>query len=172
MIYTNCKLLRTTGDLFADEISIDLNFRAKSTEQPDSAALWYGTLISPLPKEVAALDQFKLQISETASGIIQIPEAPFQADQSVKFDGIANRPPLSNPPEIETATKICDECKSPFFAPASMMSGLCPECAHHLYGYRNCDHTFSQNTCCKCGWDGSTSDFIRQIKQDDTSDPD
>ena len=37
---------------------------------------------------------------------------------------------------------ICDECGSLFFKGSSQMMGLCPECAHILYGYPNCPHHF------------------------------
>jgi predicted nucleic acid-binding Zn-ribbon protein len=40
------------------------------------------------------------------------------------------------------AITTCDECGSRYFAEASRMTALCPECAHHLYGYENCDHAF------------------------------
>jgi len=58
--------------------------------------------------------------------------------------------------------KRCDECESEYFADASAMSQLCPECAHLLYGYPNCEHAFAQGRCASCGWDGSCSDFLRK----------
>lgn len=164
MLYTDCKLLLDTGDIFADRASVDLKFRAKSTALPDTAALWYGTLIPSLRITVSASDLFGLQISETVVGVIQIRESLHQVNSTVQFNGVANRPRLNDPPIMEPATKTCDECESLFFAPASKMSGLCPECAHHIYGYLNCNHIFVQNTCSKCGWDGSTSEYIRHIK--------
>ncbi len=55
--------------------------------------------------------------------------------------------------------KTCDECGSTFYPDSSDMSSLCPECAHKLYGYKNCEHEFKNGRCLKCFWDGSTSDF-------------
>jgi hypothetical protein len=43
------------------------------------------------------------------------------------------------------------------------MASLCPECAHHFYGYANCDHRFESGRCLACGWDGSRSDYIAQL---------
>lgn len=63
----------------------------------------------------------------------------------------------------EPSTKTCDECGSPFFAAASEMDGLCPECAHHLYGYVNCQHAWANDRCTKCRWNGSRSEFIREL---------
>jgi hypothetical protein len=59
--------------------------------------------------------------------------------------------------------RICDECKSSYFDGASAMASLCPEYAHHLYGYANCDHRFESGRCLACGWDGSRSDYIAQL---------
>lgn len=59
---------------------------------------------------------------------------------------------------------ICDECESLFFSESSKMSGLCPECAHILYGYPNCAHDFRNGRCLKCYWDGSESDYIKFLK--------
>lgn len=59
----------------------------------------------------------------------------------------------------------CDECRSLFFYDASHLPGLCPECAHWLYGYPNCKHSFVNSRCEQCGWDGSTSPFIEGLKQ-------
>lgn len=59
----------------------------------------------------------------------------------------------------------CDECRSGYFATASMMGNLCPECAHWIYGYTNCAHAFVDGGhCVKCGWDKSTSPFIERLK--------
>lgn len=172
MIFTDCKLLLDTGDVFAEVDVVDLKFRAQSTTQPDTAALWYGTLIPAAQLAVSASDLFSLQISETVVGGIQICEPPNKNDNTIQFNGVADRPFLTDPPVMEPATKTCDECNSPFFAPASHMDGLCPECAHHLYGYLNCDHVFSQGTCSQCGWDGSVSEYIHQIKLDEGRHPD
>ncbi len=35
----------------------------------------------------------------------------------------------------EKELAVCDECGSLFFKGSSQMMGLCPECAHVLYGY-------------------------------------
>jgi predicted RNA-binding Zn-ribbon protein involved in translation (DUF1610 family) len=63
----------------------------------------------------------------------------------------------------ESETKTCDECGSSYLAAASQMDALCPECAHHLYGYPNCEHVWVNDRCSKCGWDGSRSDYIRGL---------
>jgi hypothetical protein len=57
-------------------------------------------------------------------------------------------------------TTTCDECTSLYFREASAMAGLCPECAHQLYGYERCEHIFSGARCTRCFWDGSISDFL------------
>lgn len=62
--------------------------------------------------------------------------------------------------DIET-TNTCDECGSEFYIDSSKMSALCPECAHQLYGYENCDHEFRDGRCIYCYWDGSRSDFTK-----------
>ncbi len=41
------------------------------------------------------------------------------------------------------------------------MTGLCPGCAHKLYDYPNCEHEFENRNCKKCGWNGQTSDFVK-----------
>ena len=60
----------------------------------------------------------------------------------------------------------CDECGSEYLASKSKMASLCPECAHVLYGYENCDHVFKDGKCTLCLWDGSRSDYIKSLKQD------
>ena len=35
----------------------------------------------------------------------------------------------------EKELAVCDECGSLFLKGSSQMMGLCPECAHVLYGY-------------------------------------
>jgi len=60
---------------------------------------------------------------------------------------------------------VCDECGSLFFMDSSQMMGLCPECAHILYGYPNCTHRFQNGRCVNCYWDGSKSDYIRHLKK-------
>lgn len=34
---------------------------------------------------------------------------------------------------------------------------MCPECAHLIYGYDNCDHEFDGGRCKLCGWNGRRS---------------
>ncbi|HLT53696.1 MAG TPA: hypothetical protein VKZ97_07390 [Flavobacteriaceae bacterium] len=58
----------------------------------------------------------------------------------------------------------CSECKSPFIKERSQMKGLCPECAHHLYGYENCPHEFKNGNCKHCHWNGSNSDYVKSLK--------
>jgi hypothetical protein len=65
----------------------------------------------------------------------------------------------------ERATKSCAECRSYFFAGSSQMNGLCPECAHLLYGYDPCIHSFVAGRCSKCYWDGSVSAYCKSLKQ-------
>ena len=55
----------------------------------------------------------------------------------------------------EKELAVCDECGSLFFKGSSQMMGLCPECAHVLYGYPNCPHRFLNGRCVNCYWDGS-----------------
>lgn len=45
------------------------------------------------------------------------------------------------------------------------MAGLCPECAHWLYGYANCLHDMVDGRCRRCGWDGSVSTYVANLKQ-------
>ncbi len=58
---------------------------------------------------------------------------------------------------------ICDECGSKFLKSSSEMSSLCPECAHILYGYENCDHVFKHGKCVKCLWNGKHSKYIKKL---------
>jgi hypothetical protein len=58
----------------------------------------------------------------------------------------------------------CDECGSLFFADASRMDRLCPECSRILYGHESCEHTFVSGRCSKCHWDGSVSVYCRKLK--------
>lgn len=58
----------------------------------------------------------------------------------------------------------CDECGSVYFKAASVMSQLCPECAHGLYNYAPCEHKFSGGRCTKCHWDGSISGYLKKMK--------
>jgi hypothetical protein len=41
------------------------------------------------------------------------------------------------------------------------MSELCPQCAHDLYGYEACNHSFVNGRCIRCHWDGSGTGFLR-----------
>lgn len=58
----------------------------------------------------------------------------------------------------------CDECGSTYVATSSVMTALCPECAHHLYGYAACRHRMVAGRCEICGWDGSVSDYVASLK--------
>ena len=62
---------------------------------------------------------------------------------------------------------ICAECGSVFLRSASKMAGLCPECAHILYGYENCPHQFENGRCIHCLWDGSRSAFADRYKENE-----
>lgn len=62
---------------------------------------------------------------------------------------------------------ICDECGSEFLRVSSKMMALCPECAHVLYGYPNCNHIFKNGRCIHCYWNGSRSDCIKGLIDDD-----
>ena len=62
-------------------------------------------------------------------------------------------------------TIICDECESKFYHVSSEMNSLCPECANALYDYKNCIHKFDNGRCLKCYWDGSTSKYVKNLKQ-------
>jgi hypothetical protein len=59
----------------------------------------------------------------------------------------------------------CDECLSLYYRSTSQMEALCPECAHVLYGYPQCEHDFKNGRCTKCYWDGSVSKHINEIKR-------
>ena len=63
--------------------------------------------------------------------------------------------------DIEYA--ICEDCGSEFVKRSSKMKALCPECTHILYGYPNCDHVFKDGKCIKCHWNGSRSEYIKQL---------
>ncbi len=56
---------------------------------------------------------------------------------------------------------LCDECGSEYVKCSSKMDSLCPECAHKLYGYPNCEHVFEDGRCIFCLWDGSVSEFLK-----------
>ncbi|MBE6665704.1 MAG: hypothetical protein E7603_05740 [Ruminococcaceae bacterium] len=67
----------------------------------------------------------------------------------------------------EKDTAVCDECGSEYLASKSKMASLCPECAHVLYGYENCNHVFEDGKCTLCLWDGSVSEYIKGLKNSD-----
>ena len=56
---------------------------------------------------------------------------------------------------------VCVECESDYFKNSSEMAELCPNCAHELYGYANCEHKFDNGNCTKCGWNGKTSEYLK-----------
>lgn len=58
--------------------------------------------------------------------------------------------------------KICNECESEYYKDSSEMLNLCPNCAHKLYGYTNCEHDFENDRCIKCFWNGKTSDYLNK----------
>ena len=60
---------------------------------------------------------------------------------------------------------VCDECGNLFFKESSQMETLCPECAHILYGYKNCDHKFQDGRCIYCYWDGTKSEYVKKLFQ-------
>ena len=66
----------------------------------------------------------------------------------------------------EKELAVCDECGSLFLKGSSKMMGLCPECAHVLYGYPNCPHHFQNGRCVNCCWDGSKSEYIKHLEKD------
>ena len=167
MLMHDCSLKLDTGAIFADDVTVDMRFRERSTKQPDMAPLWYGTLIPRTELKISRDDLFVLEMPSSRGGVIQIQrisEESEHAAQTIKFNGIGDRPQIEDPPIHESATKACDECGSNFFPPASNMDGLCPECEHYLYGYDNCDHSIVGVSCKKCGWDGSVSDYVRSLK--------
>ncbi|MFD2564792.1 hypothetical protein, partial [Aquimarina rubra] len=63
--------------------------------------------------------------------------------------------------KMNQETKICVECESEYFKNNSEMIAICPDCAHKLYGYPNCEHKFEGERCVKCGWNGQTSEFLK-----------
>ena len=164
LLCEGCTLRHDTGDTFASSIYVDLRFRKQSTIRPDKAALWYGTLIPSGRLDVGRFDLFFLAFQDAAGGMIQIQGSPSCVDNTIQFNGVGKRPRVTDPPDMAAPTKRCDECESPFFAPSSRMDGLCPECAHHLYGYSNCSHVFVSDACELCGWDGSVSTFVQSLK--------
>ena len=65
--------------------------------------------------------------------------------------------------ENQDLIAICEECGSEFKKAKSKMTALCPECAHILYGYENCNHVFEDGKCIYCFWDGSRSEYIQSL---------
>ncbi len=162
-----CTLKLDTGEIVAEDVAMDVRFRERSTKQPDMASLWYGVLIPKAELKISRHDQFVLDIPSSTGGRIQIKRVSEESEhaiQTIDFNGLGERPRIDDPPVCEPATKTCDECGSNFFAPASNMDGLCPECEHWMYGYHNCDHSIVGVSCEKCGWDGSVSDYVRSLK--------
>ena len=56
----------------------------------------------------------------------------------------------------------CSECESEYFVERSEMTGLCPECSHQLYEYKNCEHEFKDGRCIKCFWNGNKSEYLKR----------
>ncbi|CAL2087313.1 conserved hypothetical protein [Tenacibaculum sp. 190524A05c] len=54
----------------------------------------------------------------------------------------------------------CTECLSEYYSKTSEMKGLCPNCSHEIYGYKNCEHKFEDGRCIKCFWNGNLSEYI------------
>lgn len=67
----------------------------------------------------------------------------------------------------ESKIELCDECGSGFLKEMSKMKKLCPECAHILYGYPNCNHVFKNGRCIYCYWNGGQSKYIESLKRTD-----
>ena len=167
MIIYHCILKLETGEIVAEDVTLDIRFRERSTKQPDSAALWYGTLIPKAELSMVNNRLFVLDIAGSTSEMLQIHHIHDESEhaiQTIRFNGIGDHPQIDDPPIYESATRICEECKSNFFPPSSIMSGLCPECAHYLYGYDNCDHSIIGSSCEICGWDGSVSEYVRLLR--------
>jgi hypothetical protein len=78
-----------------------------------------------------------------------------------RYEALALAENLMQVAQSAPDVKRCDECGSTYSAQSSQMAQLCPECAHALYGYPACDHTFANGRCLTCGWDGSRSTFAR-----------
>lgn len=83
------------------------------------------------------------------------PRATVAADRS-KADGTTTR-------VLRRPHKQCDECGSYYYSDTSKMDSMCPECAHHIYGYENCRHSFRGMYCRKCGWDGARSKYVESL---------
>ncbi|MFK7748858.1 MAG: hypothetical protein AB8B65_10730 [Kordia sp.] len=57
----------------------------------------------------------------------------------------------------------CKECKSDYFTKKSQRENLCPNCAHYLYGQKECKHEMKRGRCFKCHWDGTISERISAL---------
>jgi len=67
---------------------------------------------------------------------------------------------------MEKEIKICDECNSEYYSVTSKMNQICPECSSVIYDYENCKHVLGENNrCFICYWDGSSSDYTKNIKE-------
>ena len=73
---------------------------------------------------------------------------------------------MTEAPPGRRPMRTCEECGSLYVADASVMAALCPECAHHLYGYAACAHAFVEGRCARCGWDSSRSPYVRRLIDD------
>jgi len=60
----------------------------------------------------------------------------------------------------------CFECDSEYFSDSSKMGQLCPDCSSFLYGFPNCNHAFENGRCTKCYWNGKSSNYINQLKNE------
>ncbi|MGL1900606.1 MAG: hypothetical protein OCC49_00630 [Fibrobacterales bacterium] len=58
----------------------------------------------------------------------------------------------------------CKECGSSFYHMSDSAEHICAECAHVLYGYKNCSHIFREGHCVLCFWDKSESEYVRHLK--------
>jgi len=63
--------------------------------------------------------------------------------------------------------KICNECKSKYYLDSSEMMNLCPDCSHYLYEYENCDHIFENGRCVNCYWNGISSEYVLNLKENE-----
>lgn len=57
----------------------------------------------------------------------------------------------------------CKECKSDYFTKKSKKENLCPNCAHYLYGQKQCKHEMKRGKCYKCHWDGTFSKRVTAL---------
>jgi hypothetical protein len=64
----------------------------------------------------------------------------------------------------ELQFQSCMECESNYLISSSKMGGLCPDCAHWLYGYENCAHDFKNGSCRLCHWNGKTSSYVLRLR--------